>query len=95
MNNEKKHFYPRLARRGEIKSPVYSRPFGERELGIRPLGPSDVVRIISGQCRGDTGVVNRIDSASGMINVFQRGSDIGIWFFSRNLKRIGRVGRSR
>ena len=53
------------------------------------LNKKDVVRVISGQCEGKTGVVNRTDGDS--INVFLKGVSIGIWFQRDELKKIGRV----
>lgn len=58
----------------------------------RPLQPKDVVRILDNRFTlARTGVVNRRDETTGMINVFTKAWDHGIWFFESNLKRIGRV----
>lgn len=57
----------------------------------RPIQSKDVVRIIAGPCKGNTGVVNRLDEERELVNIFQRGAYIGIWFRSRDVKRIGRV----
>lgn len=58
---------------------------------IKPLASGDVIRILSGKCKGVTGVVNRIDSETGAVNVFMKGQYLGIWFRDSELKRIGRV----
>lgn len=63
---------------------------------MKPIQSNDVVRILHPQLKGRTGVVNRRDQVTDMINVFITGSPsphIGIWFFNRDLKRIGAVKR--
>lgn len=53
------------------------------------LKSNDVVRVISGNCKGKTGVINKVDESN--VNVFLKGNYIGIWFQDYELKRIGRV----
>jgi ribosomal protein L24 len=55
------------------------------------LKPQDVVRIMNGQCRGKTGVVNRVQDQS--VNIFLKGNTIGIWFNIYQVKRIGSTKR--
>lgn len=58
----------------------------------RPLEPNDVVRILHPQCKGETGVINRIDETTGSISVFRtKYSGFATWFSKGDLKRIGRV----
>lgn len=58
----------------------------------RDLQPKDVVRIAHPQCQGETGVVNRICSTTGMVSVFRTKHDgFATWFNAEDLKRIGRV----
>lgn len=61
----------------------------------RPLLEGDYVRIISGNCSGNTGVVVRIvdyfDEGETRVAVAITGSgfDHGIWFSHWELKRVG------
>ena len=57
----------------------------------KPISSKDIVRIISGKCKNRTGVVNRIDGDS--INIFLKGSYIGVWFLIEEIKRIGRISK--
>lgn len=56
------------------------------------MKPKDVVRILHPQCKNETGVINRICKTTGMISVFRtKYSGFATWFFTNDLKRIGRV----
>lgn len=58
------------------------------------LKPKDVVRILHSQCKRETGIVNRIDSVTGMVSVFRKKySGFATWFFRHDLKRIGSTQR--
>lgn len=61
----------------------------EMAKGSEPLSNGDTVRVISGDLKGSTGVVNRTEGSN--VNVFVKGSSIGTWFQAKNLKRIGAV----
>lgn len=55
-----------------------------------PLASKDVVRINHPQCKGETGVINRITDE--MVSVFRtKHGGFATWFFRKDLKRIGRV----
>lgn len=59
------------------------------------LRPNDVVKIMHPAIPtfgSKTGVVNRVDALTGMVNVFPKGVDIGTWFETKYLKRIGGKG---
>jgi hypothetical protein len=58
---------------------------------MRHLESKDVVRILHSESKIKTGVINRKCPTTGMYNIFLKGADFGIWFFEKNLKRIGRV----
>ncbi len=51
---------------------------------VRVLEPKDVVRLPCGR----TGILNRLDGD--MWNVFRKDCEFGIWYFTADLKRIGR-----
>jgi hypothetical protein len=57
----------------------------------KPLGTRDVVKIMHPEAFSRTGVINRVCEKTGMVNVFQKNTDIGIWFDEKYLKRIGRI----
>lgn len=56
----------------------------------------DVVRVISGQGKGKTGVVNRQPEGHETVNVFitqDNPSGLGIWYQASELKKIGSTKR--
>lgn len=55
----------------------------------RELAERDVVRIITGPLKGNTGVINRIENDQ--VNVFIKDTYIGIWFEIKELQRIGKI----
>lgn len=55
-----------------------------------PLSKNDIVRIIDGQGKNWTGVVNRIDGDSVSVYVTQH-NGFAVWFQQSALKRIGRI----
>lgn len=61
----------------------------EAQVTLKPITSKDVIRIVSGQCKGQTGVVNRIDGDN--VNIFLKDNSIGVWFNIREIKRIGRI----
>ncbi len=57
--------------------------------------PNQVVYIFAQlDLKHTTGVVNRQDDKTGMVNVFIKGQSIGVWFYPSTLKVIGGKGRT-
>jgi hypothetical protein len=61
----------------------------------RPLLSKDIVRVVMPDVsKNVTGIVNRVDVNTGLVNVFitqDNPSGIGIWYDKKHLKRIGRT----